>query len=240
MALTGLLKDALCRRWLRRRGIKFSPSLRNLRSRSQLILEQGVVIRKVRMDFEHLEVGAMSYIRGECELLNVRRIGRFCSIGNGVLIGQDRAGHPLHWVSSHPFAHELGEFRYSPERVPTVIEHDVWIGRDAMIMEGVSVGTGAVIAARAIVTHHVPPYAIVAGAPARVIRYRHDEKLIADFLASEWWRLPIESLLKLPLNQPQAFVQELKTNSSMAPAHYPKVMLRRTGCTEVIEPGRSC
>lgn len=236
MVLIESLKDALCRRWLRRRGIKFSSSLRELGSRSQLVLEPGVAIREVRMDFGRLEVGAMSYIRGECELLNVSRIGRFCSIGNGVLIGQDRAGHPLHWVSSHPFAHDLGKFRYNPERVPTIIGHDVWIGRDAMIMEGVSVGTGAVIAARALVTHDVPPYAIVAGAPARVIRYRHDEKLIAELLASEWWRMPIENLLRLPLDQPQVFIQALKIASAVAPAQYSKVMLRRGGWMEMNEP----
>jgi len=240
MALIESLKDALCRRWLRRRGIKFSSSLRELGSRSQLVLESGVAIREVRMDFERLEVGAMSYIRSECELLNVSRIGRFCSIGNGVLIGQDRAGHPLHWVSSHPFAHDLGNFRYNPERVPTIIGHDVWIGRDSMIMEGISVGTGAVIAARALVTHDVPPYAIVAGAPARVIRYRHDEQLIAELLASEWWRLPIENLLRMPLDQPQAFIQALTVAGVVGSAQYPKVILRRGGWMEMNEPGSSC
>lgn len=240
MALTKLLRDALCRRWLRKRDIKFSPSVCNLHSKSQLIIEQGVVIRMVHMDFERLEVGAMSYIRGESELLNVGKIGRFCSIGNGVLIGQVRAEHPLHWVTSHPFAHELGEFCYSSKRAPTVIGHDVWIGRDAMIMEGVSIGTGAVIAARALVTQDVPPYAIVAGAPARVIRYRHDQTLVAGLLASEWWRLPIKSLLALPLDEPAIFVQELRANGPVAPAHYPKVMLRRTAFMEVSESESLC
>lgn len=240
MALIESFKDALCRRWLRRRGIKFSARLRELGSRSQLILESGVAIREVRMGFERLEVGAMSYIRGECELFNVSHIGRFCSIGNGVLIGQDRAGHPLHWVSSHPFAHALEKFHYNPGVAPTVIGHDVWIGRDAMIMENVSVGTGAVIAARALVTRDVPPYAIVAGTPARVIRYRHGETLIGELLASEWWRLPVADLLLLPLDQPQSFVQALKVCDAIAPVRYSKVLLRRSSWTEMNESGGAC
>lgn len=239
MTLIESVRDALCRRWLRRRGIKFSSRLSDLRPNAELILEQGVAMRDVRMDFAHLEVGAMSYLRSGCELANVSQIGRFCAIGNGVVIGQDRAGHPLGWVSSHPFAHAVDKFHYSSNIAPTVIGHDVWIGREAMIMEGVSVGTGAVVAARALVTRDVPPYAIVAGTPARIIRYRHEERLIEQMLASEWWCLPIEVLLQLPLDQPQSFLQALGTQNA-APEVYPKVLLQRNRWAGANQLGRPC
>ncbi len=235
MALTGLLKDALCRRWLRRRDIKFSSSLRELGSSAQLVLEPGASIGNVQMTFKRLEIGAMSYLRGECELANVSHIGRFCSIGNGVQIGQDRAGHPLDWLSTHPFAHAVESLHYSSNLAPAVIGHDVWIGRDAMIMEGVSVGTGAVIAARALVTHDVPPYAIVAGTPARIIRYRHDECLAGELLDSQWWHLPLEALLKLPLDRPRDFIEALEKTTPIVLARYPRVVLHRGKWSEMSE-----
>lgn len=240
MTLLATVRDALCRRWLRRRGIKFSSSLSNLRPNAELILESGVAMRDVRMDFDHLEIGAMSYIRSGSELINVSQIGRFCAIGNGVVIGQDRAGHPLNWVSSHPFAHVVDKFHYSSNVPSTVIGHDVWIGREAMIMEGVSVGTGAaVVAARALVTRDVPPYAIVAGTPARVIRYRFDELLIDKMLASEWWCLPIEVLLQLPLDEPQSFLKALGAQKKVA-KEYPKVLLQRNRWAATYQLGRPC
>jgi len=71
---------------------------------------------------------------------------------------------------------------------PPIIEHDVWIGADAMIKRGVQISTGAVIAARSIVTKDVPPYAIVGGTPAKVIRYRFSDENIERLLLSQWWQ----------------------------------------------------
>ncbi len=222
-----LIRDSLCRRWLRRRGIKFSPSLHQLGGRAELLLEGGVVLRNGALGFSRLEVGAMTYIRGECGLWNISRIGRFCSIGNGVLMGHDRAGHPLDWVSTHPFSHVDERFPYHTAIEPTTIGHDVWIGRDAMVLEGVTVGTGAVIAARSVVTKDVPAYAIVAGMPAKIIRYRHPPQLIEGLLDSEWWRWPVEQLRKLSLDRPEAFLDEVKGADMGAAMRYPKVALRR-------------
>jgi hypothetical protein len=110
----------------------------------------------------------------------------------------------------------------------SVIGHDVWIGRDAMIMDGLSVGTGAVIAARALVTKDVPPYAIVGGAPARIIRYRFAPELIERLLASQWWTLSPEALRQLPFDDPERFVQHV--SSSAPPAAYKTVEITRKGC----------
>lgn len=209
MKLFQRLKDSQCRCWLRRRGIKFSPSLRDIKKGAELVLEEGVVLRNVQMGFRSLKIGAMTYMRGDGELWNVSQIGRFCSIGNGAVIGHDRAGHPLDWVSTHPFSHSGTHLSYSSRFEPTKIGHDVWIGRDAMILEGVEVGTGAVIATRSVVTRDVPPYAIVAGSPAKIIRYRHPEEIIQKLLDSQWWCLPVEKLLGLPIEQPSSFLEQV-------------------------------
>lgn len=79
-------------------------------------------------------------------------------------------------------------------QAPPVIENDVWIGSSAIIMQGVHISNGAVIAAGAIVTHDVPPYAIVAGIPARIKRQRFDDAVIEQLLAWRWWDLSIEEL----------------------------------------------
>src|SRR5919112_1299826 len=84
--------------------------------------------------------------------------------------------------------------------------HDVWLGSGAIVMSGVTVGHGAVVAAHAVVTRDVPPYAIVGGNPAKVIRYRFDEETIAALLDAKWWELPREKIATLiPLLQSDRF-----------------------------------
>ncbi len=89
-----------------------------------------------------------------------------------------------------------------------------------MVMEGVKVGTGAIIATRAVVTRDVPPYAIVAGTPAQVIRYRHPPEIIEGLLASRWWELDSAFLTGLPLDRP---------GSSSPPWRRARRRVRRTG-----------
>ncbi len=79
-----------------------------------------------------------------------------------------------------------------PEKGDTVVGHDVWFGCESMVMPGIRVGTGAVIAARAVVTRDVPPYVVVAGNPARVVRRRFDEATVARLLDLAWWDWPVE------------------------------------------------
>jgi Hexapeptide repeat of succinyl-transferase len=113
------------------------------------------------------------------------------------------------WGTTYPFSafRELwpgapGSEDYHTSRGDVTIGHDVWLGSGAIIMSGVTVGHGAVVAAHAIVTRDVPPYAIVGGNPAKVIRYRFDESIIADLLDARWWDLPQEKIATLiPLLQ---------------------------------------
>ncbi len=121
-------------------------------------------------------------------------IGSFCSIGSGAaFIMAGNQGHRNDWISTFPFfwMPEVPAFAgaangYQPAG-DTIIGNDVWIGSEAIIMPGVTIGDGAVIGTRALVARDVEPYAIVGGNPARVIRKRFDDADIARLLALKWW-----------------------------------------------------
>ena len=203
------LKNRLAIRWLKRHNIKLSNGIATIPKDGELILEEGISINVKVMQFRSLKIGAMTYIRSGSELLNVQQIGRFCSIGNNVIIGQPKggSGHSLSGVSTNPFQllSAVAKNNYHAPQA-TRIGHDVWIGRDAMIMEGVSIGTGAVIAARSVVTKSVPEYAIVAGIPAREIRFRHHPIIASQLLESRWWEKPTHILKTLPMDDPESFL----------------------------------
>jgi acetyltransferase-like isoleucine patch superfamily enzyme len=155
-------------------------------------------------------IGAHSYGRPKvrfpgsgCKLT----IGSYCSIADRVeiLLG---GNHRTDWVTTYPFAAfpEVwrGEARddFHSGRGGVTIGSDVWIGSGAMILSGVTIGHGAVLAARAVITRDVPPYAIVGGNPAKLIRYRFDEAKITRLLECAWWELPEAAIVSLvPLLQ---------------------------------------
>lgn len=118
------------------------------------------------------------------------RIGSFCSIARGVtiLVGGE---HRPDWVTTYPFNFTDARFEHLSGHPATkgdvTIGSDVWIGRGAIILSGVTVGDGAVIAAGSVVVKNVPPYAIVGGNPARLIRMRFDAATIDELLQIRWW-----------------------------------------------------
>lgn len=140
-----------------------------------------------------VEMGSYSYVGGRCRLQNCK-IGKFCSIGAEVLIGL--GVHPLHYKSTHPgfYAKDSSYYGFEPEYKnefpeykPVTIGNDVWIGTRAIILDGVHIGDGAVVGAGAVVTKDVPPYAVVGGVPAKVIKYRFNPETISQLLQEKWW-----------------------------------------------------
>lgn len=148
------------------------------------VIEAGTVFINSTMD-RH------SYIGYDSTILNTN-IGSFCSIANKVTIGG--ATHPMHFVSTSPvfLSHKdsvktkLANFNYLPI-IETDIGHDVWIGEGVYIKSGIKIGTGAIIGMASVVTKDVPPYAIYAGNPAKLIRYRFNDEIISGLLKTEWW-----------------------------------------------------
>lgn len=153
-----------------------------------------------RCSLSRTSIGRATYIASD-GIFEACKIGRFCSIGPGVQAGL--ATHPLSFPSTHPaFYSSLRQSSVSFQEAslvdelprPIDIGHDVWIGARATLLGGVTIGTGAVVAAGALVTKDVPPYAIVAGVPARIIRFRFACAEINRLMASEWWELSLREL----------------------------------------------
>jgi acetyltransferase-like isoleucine patch superfamily enzyme len=150
---------------------------------------------------------------------NIRNgsIGRYCSIARDVSIGPNE--HPTSWLTSsvlaeNPLANDWDEFARPGERSRiatrgqpfpanlrrTNIGNDVWIGTGTLILKGVTIGDGAVVAGGSVVTRDVPPYGVVAGTPARLKRLRFDEQTVERLLALKWWRYALYDFSDLPLS----------------------------------------
>lgn len=130
-------------------------------------------------------------------------IGKFCAIATGVKFIMNGANHNIDAFSSYPFqVFGNGWERFVPADYTfphagdTVVGNDVWLGYDSLILPGVRIGDGAVVGARAVVTTHVPPYHVVAGNPARVIRPRFDEQTIRSLLDIRWWDWDAEKITR--------------------------------------------
>ena len=141
----------------------------------------------------NVELGDFTYIAKGTKINNAS-IGKYCSIGPDIIIGTGK--HPSNtFVSTHPlFYSTLGQAQsvlcdrnYFDEFAPITIGHDVWIGARSIILDGINISNGAIIAAGSLVTKDVPPYAIVGGVPAKIIKYRFKELEINFLLKYKWW-----------------------------------------------------
>jgi virginiamycin A acetyltransferase len=152
------------------------------------------------------EIGEFSYGRPKVRFPESGAsltIGRYCSIADKVeiLLG---GNHRTDWVTTYPFSALRPLWPKAPNTKAyhatsgdVTIGSDVWLGSGAVILSGVTIGHGAVVAAHALVTKDVPPYAIVGGNPARLIRHRFDEATVAALLETAWWDLPPEQVAPL-------------------------------------------
>ncbi|TNE84072.1 MAG: CatB-related O-acetyltransferase [Gammaproteobacteria bacterium] len=128
------------------------------------------------------------------------RIGSFCSIGDNVRIYLG-GHHRLDWVSCYPFPEFIEQAKkiadYGGSNGDVTIGSDVWIASNAVVLSGVCIGHGAVVANSSVVTRDVEPYAIVAGNPAKLLRYRFDENTRTRLLDIRWWDWPLEEIFSI-------------------------------------------
>lgn len=147
-------------------------------------------IRKGSLVYGNLTMGRYSYISGPGSLIFDAEIGNFCSIARNVCIGMK--DHPLSFVSTHPFVsspdyHVVEKPVPVPQKAAPKIGHDVWIGANAIISRGVTIGNGAVVAAGAVVTKDVQPYSVVGGVPAKHIKFRFSPQEIEQLENLKWY-----------------------------------------------------
>ncbi|MEO7893781.1 MAG: CatB-related O-acetyltransferase [Aeromicrobium sp.] len=171
-------------------------------------------------------VGAFTYFYSG-QAVKCASIGRYCSVAGGVRIGDHE--HPTDWLSTSPFQYNPDRFGFSDaaDDYVTLVEgvdegdhdfrgkgprigNDVWIGARVTILVGANVGDGAVIASGAVVTKDVPPFAIVGGVPAKVIRYRFDDDTIAQLLDIAWWRFSPNQLADVSFDSPDIAIKEIQ------------------------------
>lgn len=172
-----------------------------------------------------LQVGAFTSISGG--RIGGVKIGRYCAIAPDVHIGAYE--HPTDWltcsrIAHYPVVHGWDEFcrpdrldfirgnvkHFKKSRPITTLGHDVWIGQGAFIRSGVTLGTGCIVGARSVVVKDVPPYAIVAGMPAQIKRFRFDERTIERLLALQWWRYSLYDCFQVPFDRISESLDQLE------------------------------
>jgi len=152
---------------------------------------------KNRFPLSVVTVGNHSY--GSLNVLtygeeNILRIGDFCSIGPGCTFVL-KADHPTGNISTFPFKVKILKQNYEAiSKGDIIVDDDVWIGCNATVLSGVHIARGAIIAAGSVVSENVPPYAIVGGVPARVIKYRFSEKIIEELMKVDFKQLNEEKI----------------------------------------------
>lgn len=150
----------------------------------------------------NVSVGRCTYFAGASA--GNADIGSFCSIGPGAKIG-GLGKHPVDMISTHPIFYStkmqtgitFSDKDYYDELPRTTIGHDVWIGANAIILDGLNIGNGAIVAAGAVVVKDVPAFSIVGGVPAKIIRYRFSAEDISKINETSWWDLPLSEIKEI-------------------------------------------
>jgi acetyltransferase-like isoleucine patch superfamily enzyme len=185
-------------------SVKLNPGARIIKSK----LLGPVYLNRNTQVGPDVELGKYFGMNESCFVARAT-VGAYCAIGARTAINP--FNHPTDWLSIHEFQYHPSSFDWVQEykelerleRTPDMFRHvsvgnDVWTGHNVNVMPGVNVGDGAVLAAGAVVTKDVPAYAIVAGVPAKIVRYRFPEKTIERLLRVKWWELELSELSGLP------------------------------------------
>lgn len=202
-------------------------------SGGNLFLESPVKLTEVTIQTSKggTEIGAFTAIWKGSSLKNVTRIGRFCSIAQDSFIWN--SNHPTKTLSTNSLLYGVdtqwisGYFdleknkswisenariiNHMHENSELIIGNDVWIGAKVNILPGVKIGDGAVIGANSVVTKNVPPYSIVAGNPARIIRLRFPETIIEKLLQTQWWDYGPSFMQDVDITNPYAAIDKINT-----------------------------
>ncbi len=164
-------------------------------------------------------IGKQTYSAPDLYVANPRQtvIGSFTSIGNRVRIGHGT--HPQTYLTTSPYLY-LDRLGYKTAQTPSHNEwevlapvhigSDVWIGDDVLIKNGITIGHGAIIGAKSLVTKDVPPYAIVGGVPAALLRYRFTPDIIEKLLKLKWWTLPNHQIKQIPYDDIHLAIEKIE------------------------------
>lgn len=206
---------------LKEAGLNIS-SLDMLQKKSKLTFEQPVRLRNTEVYVAN-HIGCYSDIRGGV-IRSCKSIGRFCSFAPGVTIGMGQ--HPTNYLSTHNFQYEESwafnsfwdeaiEFETKkaprpPRKRPPTIGNDVWLGNNVTVQQDVTIGDGAIVASGSVVTKNVPPYAIVGGVPAKLIRFRFEDNTIERLMSIQWWNYTLNSLRDIEFDNIEVALQQLE------------------------------
>ena len=162
-------------------------------------------------------------------------IGRFCAIAEGASFIMNGANHAMSGFSTYPFnifghgwekgfdARDMGRLKTA---ATPIIGNDVWIGMEAVILPGVTIGDGAIIGAKSVVSHDVPPYAIVAGNPGKVVKMRFDRNTVERLLDVAWWNWPVDKITRNLDAIRGADISRLE--AAQFERHYAKILERKS------------
>lgn len=198
------LDDPLCR---------LSPMSRVINSDIApcFAIDTGSCVNRSRIG-KYFGLGCYSYVADAA-------VGRYCTFASRVSVGP--FNHPTDWLSVHEFQYRnlaplYGESIVEEEPKPqglspqTFIGSDVWIGDNAAVRRGITIGHGAIIGMSAVVVKDVPPYAIVVGNPGRIVRYRFSEEIVGALLELEWWNLELGALRGIDFSNIERAVSMLR------------------------------